>query len=492
MRKILLKSTFLIALGAVIMVTSCNTDDDPVVQCTFLTDADCFCKTNAGDARCEDEVVCTFESDEECFCEANPTDAKCEVVTTASYMDDALLAITFEGLADASSIFQNGTTGGTWNGTSYDAWADANATVATSIQTEGAAEGDNYLAVDFDIKTAAWSWVANVHWEPESANEDITSLAKPHLTFAVKSADITEFQFQTAFSDQVAESGTGTALNLAISSDWTVYALPLDKLDYNWGSGDVDFSSLKYAKYLGLNINGKEVGDSFTLDIDAVGFISMTDLPSGAVFIDQSYLRNAMNVIDFEGLDNPTTVFQNGTTGGTWNGVEYTPWADANAAVEATIVNSGGNTGDSFLSVEVEVLTEGWAWTSNVHWEPDAADVDVTSLTDMHMVFAVKSDDITEFQFETAYSDQIGESGTNTGLNLAVTSDWTVYALPLTEPVWNWGTGTDWSHLKRIKYLGLNITGKAQGDIFVLGIDGVGLVSKSDLPRSAVIIEQVE
>lgn len=285
------KFAMTLVLGAMIALISCSEDDDPVVAnpCPTFTTADsvCFCKANPTDTKCKVEVkdTCTFDLNKDCFCKANPTDTKC-AASESSYMTNAILGYDFEGVKDVNTVFENGATGGTFNGKAYDAWVEGVANIDAEISSEGAAEGSDYLKVEFEVLKAGWNWVADVNWQPETGSQDVSSLTGPHLVFATKSDDITEFQFEFAFNDGTAESGTNNGTKLEIGKEWKYYALPLtDTVVWNWGSGP-DWKTINRLKF-GLNIDGKEVDDIFDLDLDGIGIVAAADLPKETIIIVQ-------------------------------------------------------------------------------------------------------------------------------------------------------------------------------------------------------------
>ncbi len=288
-----MKLGWVLVLGVLIAFASCDDDESPENSCPTFSTADsvCFCTANPMNASCIEVAACPVftPADSVCFCTANPLDASCIAVEpeVPSYMDNAVAGITFEGVTDVATVFENGTTGGTFNGETYDAWAEAAAVLSATIETDGGSEGDDYLSLDIEVLTEGWAWIADVNWQPaDEAGVDVSALEAPHFVFAAKSDDVTTHQFEFEIVDtDGGQGGFNTNLGVTIGEDWTVFAVNLEGVHtWNWGDGP-NWAAINRVK-TGVNLNNQTLGSIYVLDVDAVGIIPLADLPEGTVLIE--------------------------------------------------------------------------------------------------------------------------------------------------------------------------------------------------------------
>ncbi|MCX2742269.1 hypothetical protein OO013_00250 [Mangrovivirga sp. M17] len=315
-----------IVLGTMVLLNSCDDDDDPL---TFDSNPEQFCAENPADARCFDfdpdafcdanpfdnkcciptqdvdcycttgdngttdtEYCCLFKYNPECFCTENPDDPQC--AQDFGVGNGIGLVIDFEsGTESFAPDFYNPSGQVEFNG-------------STEIE---AVEGDSYISLVMAADDPARDWHDFKYWpsamdsDPDNDNEaliDFSTMADPHLNFwlntGADSAALT-IDFQTLFEDGlVGEWAYHTFLQDATNGKWKLYSVSLTRLFSNdetlaeeipglalpnqsWGGTDKEFSLTSYnhqmIKFALMAQDWAIMGD-YEAHLDA---ISITDGP---------------------------------------------------------------------------------------------------------------------------------------------------------------------------------------------------------------------
>ena len=448
-----------------------------VANCTFELDKDCFCENAPEDPRCE--IPCVFEEDAACFCEQNPDDEKCNNDVGSGESSGFYTFFDFEGEVEVDSIFTTGFTGD-----NPDGWQSDGRAVG-SIGTDGAKQGDQYFIAEIEVLNENWAWTSNL-FKAEAV--DISSLANPTLNFWVRTSNEKPMTIEFAMADDTGESGFHPGGPYAeINGDWQQISIKLKDLnglpDWKWGDG-IDFNAINFFKF-GFNINGQALGDIFEVHIDDV-YIN-DGVPNGAIAYPKvEVVENKIcTLFDFEGEDAIETFFSTGFIGDNPDGFQ-----DAGRAI-ASITNGDAAEGDNYFVVELEVIKEGWAWTSNLFKE---ALIDLSAVNTPTLNFWARTSNEKPIVLEFAMSDGTGESGWHPGSPYAeVNGEWQQFSINLADlnstGEWKWGDGIDFDMINFFK-LGFNIDGQALGDIFEVHIDHVYL--SDGVPSGAIAYPKTE
>ncbi len=459
----------ILAVGLIVFASCNRIEDDIPVPCTFLADPVCFCDNFPTHPLCSEETECTFAEDPDCFCAANPDDPQCDMgggndITGALWV----YYEHFEG-QDPNVVFESG-----YIPDNPEGWhekADPN----PSIKNDGAAVGDDYLAVEIEVLEAGWAWTSNLIYDwVESDGAALDAGDDPYLNFYVRTVDGVPFQFEGAWGDADGESGFH--FTFEGNADWQFYSLRMSTLDWKWGSG-ADFRNLIYIK-LGYNINGFNVGDIPEIHMDGV-YISATP-PSGATVIDQAQANVVYTYFDFENVEDVSTIFTSGYIPDNPDG-----WHEK-GSINATVKSEGAPVGDNFLELEIEVIDEGWAWLGNLFSEEM---VDISAVADPHLNFYIKTGDGGPFQIESAFADPTnGESGFNIDANL-INGDWQLMSIKVDAINWQWGGTLDRGQINTFKF-GFNQNGYANGTLITVQVDHFNI---TDGPAAGAdhVIEQM-
>lgn len=453
-------------IGGLLVLASCNRlEDEMVIPCTYLSDPDCFCGENPNHPLCGGATGCTFEEDPVCYCQENPEDELCNM--EGGEIAGALWVYYdhFEG-QDPNAVFESGYIPDNPNG--WHEKADPN----PSIKSDGAAIGNDYLAVEIEIIEAGWAWTGNLFYSwVESEGVSFDAGNDPYLNFYVRTADAVPFQFEGAFGGPAGESGFQFKFEGA--GDWQYYSLKMSTLDWKWGDG-VDVNAIDYIKW-GYNIDGFEVGDIPEIHIDGM-HISSTP-PVGATVIDQAQANVAHTYFDFENVEDVSTIFVSGYIPDNPDG-----WHEK-GAINATVESGDAPQGDKYLNLEIEVVEEGWAWLGNLFSEES---LDFSGVSDPHFNFYIRTAEGEPFQIESAFADAVnGESGFNIDKNL-INGDWQLMSIKIEAINWLWGGTLDLSQLNVLKF-GFNQDGYANEDIINVHVDNFTISSGPAIGADHVI-----
>lgn len=307
----LLAMSMTITLGALIILNSCGSDDDPI---TFESNPEQFCIDNPADSRCfdvnpdtfcannpldgqccipsqdldcycsdgdngtTDEVnCCLFEYNPTCFCTANPGDAQC--AQDFGVGNGLGLLIDFEsGLQSFAEDFFNPSDKIEFNG-------DA------SIS---AVEGDSYLSLVLEVDDANKDW-HDFKFDPNEgtpeATIDLSTMSDPTLNFWVNSGpnEADSLGFTVSFWGKDDGAGGNDATDYAdhplfktgnTNGEWVLVSIPISEMGVQngWdGANDPVDKSVKYKliKFAFMPASWHVPG-RFVAHVDA---ISLTDGP---------------------------------------------------------------------------------------------------------------------------------------------------------------------------------------------------------------------
>ena len=381
----------------------------------------------------------------------------------------------FEDQPVIDSVFTSG-----YSPDNPDGWQE-NAKATASLGTGDAAQGDYYFINEIEVVNAGWTWSSNLF---DGMSIDASGLNSPHLNFWARSSNEKPVLFEIALSDASGESGWHPGgVYSEINGSWQQFSINLSEVnalsDWKWGD-EIDFATLSAMKF-GFNSEGQEQGDIFEVHVD---LITLTDgAPSGTNLYPKTeapgYMR-AYTAFDFEdssiAID---SIFVSGYTPDNPDG-----WHE-NAKPTAFYVSGDAPEGDGYLSVEIEVINEGWTWAGNLF---DETANDFSGLTDPCLNFWVRTSDASTQLLELAFADGDGESGWHPGGNYEdINGEWKQFSIQLAQiETWQWGNGPNWADFQLLKF-GFNANGHAQGDIYEIHVDDIHFSDGS--PEGAIVLK---
>jgi len=470
---------FIAALLTVSFFNSCSKDDETVIGCTYSQDPDCFCLENPNNPLCN--IVCTFEANPECFCMQNPDDDQCcsfdfdPVCFCLANPDDILCDNTgpssgfftffdFENQPIIDSIFATG-----YTPDNPDGWQE-NARAIGSLGSGDAAQGEYYFINEIEVLNAGWTWTSNLF--KDTPGLDLSSLAEPTLNFWVRSSNGKPALMEIAMVDATGESGYHPGgVYSEVDGNWKQFSINIAKINQNeewkWGDG-IDPATFSFLKF-GFNAEGQEQGDIYEIHIDD---IYISDGPeNGAIeypmVMDQG---DFYTYFDFEDQPVVDSIFTTGYAPDNPDG-----WQE-NAKATPSLGTGDAAQGDFYFINEIEVINEGWTWTSNLY---DDMAIDASALSSPHFNFWARSSNAKPVLFEIAFTDDSGESGWHPGgVYGDINGTWQQFSINLDEVNatndWKWGDGINFSTLSFMKF-GFNSEAQAQGDIYEVHVDLITL-----------------
>jgi len=381
----------------------------------------------------------------------------------------------FEDQPEVDSIFSTG-----YIPDNPDGWQE-NGKATASLGSGDAAQGDFYFINEIEVINAGWAWTSNLF---DDMSIDASGLSSPHFNFWARTSNAKPALFEIALSDDSGESGWHPGgVYGEINGNWQQFSININEVnalgDWKWGDG-IDVATLSFMKF-GFNTEAQEQGDIYEVHLDV---ISLTDgAPSGAITYPKTappaYTR-AYTAFDFEDTSIPIdSIFVSGYIPDNPDG-----WQE-NAKPTANYMNGDAAEGDGFLSVEIEVINEGWTWTGNL---ADDTMNDFSGLVDPCINFWARTGDGSTQLFEIAFADSNGESGWHPGGNYEdINGDWKQFSIQLSQiEEWKWGQGPDWADFQLLKF-GFNANGHPQGDIYEVHVDDIHFSDGS--PMGAIVLK---
>lgn len=494
MRNLFSKFTNLLILvfivgGFPLLISSCDEEELPAPPtCTFSKDPDCFCRENPNNPLCnianctfeldpecycenapEDPLckeACTFEENPECFCEENPNDDQCKTNVGGEDIESSGFYTFFdfeeEGL-EVDSIFATGFTGD-----NPDGWQDK-ARAVGSIVDGDAPQGSRYFSAEIEVLSEGWNWSSNLF---KTDTIDVSSLSQPTLNFWIRTSNEKRAVIEFALVDDTGESGWHPGGAYAeINGEWQQFSIDLAKLnelgEWKWGDG-IDMTAISFLKF-GFNSNNQTQGDIYEVHVDDIYIAD--GVPNGAFaypVIEVVAGAKECIIFDFEDQPEITDIFETGFTGDNVEG-----WQDKGRAI-ASLGSGDAPDGDYYFINELEVLTDGWQWTSNLLSQDM---VDLSAVAEPTFNFWVRTTAEEPVVMEFAISDDKGESGWHPGGPYPeINGEWQLLSINLQTlndtGTWKWGDGINFATINKMK-LGFNIARQPLGAIYEIHVDKV-------------------
>ena len=272
----LLAMSMTITLGALFVLNSCGSDDDPI---TFDSNPEQFCADNPADSRCFDvnpdvfcannpldgqccipsqdidcycsdgdngttdtENCCLFAYNPTCFCEANPNDAQCaqNFAMDSPYKQD----------------FENQPTGNVpadlLGGGPHFRMDDASVSFNGDANVS-AIEGDGYLSMIFrPFSDAPWDYADfKIGFEDDTEDIDLSTYSDPHFNIWINTGPDEEDSaaFHITFKGFSDPADPGTRIDYDVSSgyvgktgtqgEWKLYSVSLNAQEWRRNYADV-------------------------------------------------------------------------------------------------------------------------------------------------------------------------------------------------------------------------------------------------------------
>ncbi len=245
-----------LALGVMLSLNSCGSDDSPEPEdnCTFEKDANCFCTANPFDDQCctadqnvdcycttgdnattDTENCCLKDYNLECYCTNNPDDADCE--QDFGVGNGLGLILDFE--ADAASV-------------AADMWNPSGKVTFEEDANIPAIEGSGYISAIWEVDEEGRGWHDFKYDPNEGSSEatiDFSNMANPTVNFWVNSgpneADTLGFTIAFWGKDDGNGGNDGTdhpvhpLFKVSTGGEWKLMSFPISDMEgqYGW-SGD--------------------------------------------------------------------------------------------------------------------------------------------------------------------------------------------------------------------------------------------------------------
>ncbi len=386
----------------------------------------------------------------------------------------------FENQPEIDSIFNTGYTPDNPEGGFQN-----NARATASLGNGDAAQGDYYFINEIEVFTAGWTWTSDLF---DNMMIDASALSSPCLNFWARTSNAKPALFEIALTDDSGESGWHPGgVYSEVNGDWQLFSINIEEInnlnDWKWGDG-IDPSMLRGMKF-GFNAESQEMGDIFEVHIDQI-YLS-DGAPSGAIAYPAAPAPDYERFYTYFDFENTgadlTSFYETGYIPDNPNGFQE------NVRAIASFGTGDAAEGDGYFINELEVLTAGWTWSSNLF--SDVA-LDVSGLDNPTINFWARTSNAKPALLEFALVDDTGECGWHPGgVYTEINGDWQQFSIQLgvvnaTED-WKWGDGWNFEALSFLKF-GFNAESQEMGDIFEIHVDDIHLANGS--PEGAVVYPQ--